>query len=110
MKNSLRRARSREDGAVDYTAIFAGKKRLWPSTYDLGYHNWRTGVTTVNDTDNFKTISNPRKGLVFVHKQDHRKIFTDPGFDNPGTNTTRVDISCPKYPQVVFFDHFCRKI
>lgn len=109
-QHSLRRARSREEGSVDYTAIFAGKKRLWPSPYDLGYQNWRTGVTKVNDTDNFKTISNPRKGLVFVHRQDHRKIYTDPSFDSPGTNTARVDISTEKYAHVVFFDHYCRKM
>lgn len=55
-EDSLRRARSEEDGATDWYGVFHHNKRLWPSMLDMSFYNWRTGDTATNNTENFKVI------------------------------------------------------
>lgn len=52
--NSIRRLQQQHPEATDWYAIFTHNKRLWPSTSDLGYYNWRSGYSVINDTENYK--------------------------------------------------------
>lgn len=107
---SLRMCRSREEHAIDWEAVFKGKKILWPTKKDLGYYNWKTGESLCNSTDNYKVISDPKIGLIFMNRHDRKTICPDPKLEKPGTNTTRTLISSPRYEHVVLYDHTLRKM
>ena len=109
-EDSLRRTRSREEGAVDWVAVFKGEKRLWPTLSDLGYYNWRTGFSKTNSTPNFKIICDPFKGLLFLNRHDRKIIQPDPKSSNSGYNTTRTIIKSKKYEQIVLFDHVLKRM
>lgn len=53
-EDSLKKYRSRVPTATDWHAVFCNEIYLKPTKYDLGYYNWRTGYSIVNDTHNFK--------------------------------------------------------
>lgn len=108
---SLRMSRSREEDAVDWTAVFKGKKHLWPTKKDLGYFNWKSGLSLSNNTENYKVISDPMQGLIFLNRHDRKVIYPDPNLDSPGTNTTRtLIINSPHYNHCVLYDHVLRKM
>ncbi|XP_063709026.1 cilia- and flagella-associated protein 299-like [Culicoides brevitarsis] len=108
---SLRMSRSRHEDAVDWGAVFKGKRHLWPSKKDLGYYNWKTGVSLLNDTENYKVISDPMQGLIFLNRHDRKVICPDPALETPGVNTTRtVILDSPRYNHCVLYDHVLRKM
>lgn len=107
-EQSLRNSRLNRDGCVDWYGIFHEGKRLWPTTGDLGYHNWRTNRSVVNSTDNYKTISDPIKGLSFICRHDRKIVLVDPTLDDPGSNTTRLVVDSDKYDHIVLYDHIVR--
>lgn len=108
---SLRRCRSKEEGSIDWEAVFKGKKHLWPTVRDLGYFNWKTGVSYSNDTTNYKIIADPTIGLLFRNMHDRKNINPDPRLRVPGENTTRIVVTgSNRYEQCVLFDHVSRKL
>lgn len=109
-KWSLKMCRSREEHAVDWEAVFKGKKTLWPSKRDLGYYNWKTGVSLSNNTDNYKVLSDPKSGLIFLNRHDRKTMCTDPILESPGSNTTRTLVESTRYPHVVLYDHTIRRM
>lgn len=108
---SLRMSHSREEDAIDWEAVFKGKKHLWPTSKDLGFYNWKTGLTASNNTDNYKVLSDPVRGLIFLNRHDRKIICPDPVLSSPGSNTTRtVIISSPRYDHCVLYDHVLRSM
>lgn len=108
---SLRMSRSREEDAIDWAAVFKGKRHLWPTKKDLGYFNWKSGVSLSNNTENYKVISDPMQGLIFLNRHDRKVICPDPGLTSPGTNTIKTLIlDSPRYQHCVLFDHVLRKM
>ncbi|XP_026472482.1 uncharacterized protein C4orf22 homolog [Ctenocephalides felis] len=92
----------------DWTDFFKGNKRLWPKTNDLGYYHWRVGRSTCNDTNNYKAIVDPHRGLLFQNRHDRLIICPDPSLPSPGSNTTRTRIFTDRYEHVVLYDHVVR--
>lgn len=108
---SLRMSRSREEDAVDWAAVFKGKKHLWPTKKDLGYFNWKSGVSLSNNTKNYKVISDPMQGLIFLNRHDRKVICPDPALVSPGTNTTRtIILNSLRYNHCILYDHVLRKM
>lgn len=108
---SLRMSRSREEDAVDWAAVFKGKKHLWPTKKDLGYFNWKSGVSLSNNTKNYKVISDPMQGLIFLNRHDRKVICPDPALVSPGTNTTRtIIVNSLRYNHCILYDHVLRKM
>lgn len=59
MTGAKKRTKNRvEQGVLIKFKIFyfwiVESKRLWPRATDLGYHHWRIGITTCNDSVNYK--------------------------------------------------------
>ncbi|KAJ6646105.1 Cilia- and flagella-associated protein [Pseudolycoriella hygida] len=67
-----------EEDSTDWCAIFKETERIKPKTNDLGYYNWSTGFSILNETKNFKAIADPIQGLIFESKHDRYLISTDP--------------------------------
>lgn len=108
---SLRMSRSREEDAVDWESVFRGKRHLWPTKKDLGYFNWKTGVSLCNNNENYKVISDPIQGLTFLNRHDRKIICPDPALSSPGTNTIRtVILNSNRYNHCVLYDHILRKM
>lgn len=108
---SLRMARMKAEDAVDWEMVFKGKKRLWPTTRDLGYYNWKTGVSYSNNTENYKVIADPNRGLTFLNRHDRKVICPDPSLVSAGVNTTKIVIlDSPRYEHCVIYDHVLRKM
>jgi hypothetical protein len=93
----------------DFRKIFLGYKRLMPKTTDLSYYNWDSQVTTIDDTANFRSDPNSKLGLQFRNLRDRKVINVNPEIADPGDGTTREEIQCDDYTQVVFFDHQTRR-
>ena len=89
-------------------AVFAGKRPLMPKAGDLSYYNWETQTSTSTPTPNFQVIADNEAGLLFKNKRDRKVINVDPKAQ-PGDNSARIEISDPKYLQVVLFDHITRR-
>lgn len=108
---SLRQSRRREEDSIDWEAVFQGRKRLWPTVKDLGFYDWRTGMSRSNNTDNFKVIADPHKGLTFLNRHDRKVICPDPNLISPGINTTStILINSARYNHCVLYDHVLRKM
>lgn len=115
-----------DEGATDWYEIFKETKRIKPKKNDLGfvlakiqcsfnahytdlarrYYNWNTGFSILNDTKNFKAISDPKQGLIFESKHDRCQILVDPLFKS--TQYTRTVLRCNSYDLVVLIDHVVR--
>lgn len=117
-----------EEGATDWVAIFKQSKRIWPKKTDLGYVlgqaniyedilitvqnyrsycNWRTGYSALNDSKNFKAITDPFCGLIFESRHDRQQLFTNP-LSDPGSGSTRTMVKSINYDHVVLFDNVVR--
>lgn len=117
-----------EEGAIDWCEIFEETKRLVPRKCDLGFvetttkralfkkllkiltfrfYNWGSGFSVLNDTKNFKSITDPNVGLIFESRHDRHQILVDP-HSKPGNGTTRTIVYSPHYDHVVLFDHVVR--
>lgn len=93
----------------DWTPFFQGKKGLWPNASDLAFYHWRMGRTVCNETPNFQPFIDPREGLAFKNLRDRSVVSINPGQPSPGTSTTRVNLKCDNYEQVVIYDHVVRR-
>jgi hypothetical protein len=93
----------------EFKPIFQKKKILMPKETDLSYYNWDTSKAFINDSPNFRTDANSDQGLLFRNKRDRKVICVNPESDNVGDDTTREEIECEQYTQVVFFDHLTRR-
>ena len=80
-----------------------------PKTTDLSYYNWDSQVTTIDDTANFRSDPHAKMGLQFRNLRDRKVINVNPEIADPGDGTTREEIECEDYTQVVFFDHQTRR-
>ena len=104
-------------GYIDYShrlkteqfeLYFDTKKRLMPKPTDLSYYNWESQTSSSNSTPNFQIISDSDTGLLFKNKRDRKVINVDPKA-NPGDNSTRTELDCDDYLQVVIYDHMTRR-
>lgn len=103
---------------------------MWPTRKDLGfvlcpiiiveskfkfeyfdslnsYFNWGTGYSCMNDTKNFRAITDPNLGLIFESKHDRQQILMDP-LSRCSRGTTRTEVETDNYDHVVLFDHVVR--
>ncbi|XP_037052324.1 cilia- and flagella-associated protein 299-like [Bradysia coprophila] len=96
-----------EDARIDWYAVFNYSKRVWPTKHDLGYFNWSTGYSCMNDSKHFKAITDPHLGLIFESRNDRHRILMDP-LAECSRGTTRTKIDTPNYAYVVLFDHVVR--
>lgn len=71
------------------------------------YYNWRTGYSILNDSQNFKAITDPIRGLIFESRNDRQQIFID-AFGDVGSGSTRTVVKSEYYDHVVLFDHAVR--
>ncbi|XP_066514245.1 cilia- and flagella-associated protein 299-like [Hoplias malabaricus] len=92
----------------DFEPYFSGKKRLLPRLTDLSFYNWKTQVSTSNDTANYQVITDNPAGLLFKNKIDRKTLNVDPKV-SPGDNSTRSPLHSDLYIQVVIYDHFTRE-
>uniref|UniRef100_A0A336KQS2 Cilia- and flagella-associated protein 299 n=1 Tax=Culicoides sonorensis TaxID=179676 RepID=A0A336KQS2_CULSO len=107
---SLKNARNRKENCIDWEAVFKGNKHLWPTVNDLGFYNWKTGISVSNNSDNYKFLCDPVRGLIFINQHDGEEISPDPTLPSPGTNTTRTLIlDSPNYSHCVLYDHVLKK-
>ena len=110
--------------------MFLGKRRLLPRSTDLwcvppalasgaagrgasplrrgSFYNWETQVSKSNSTGNYDVLTDKAPGLLFKNKRDRKVVNVDPRAD-PGDNTTRTELQCEEYIQVVFYDHITRR-
>ena len=93
----------------DFKAIYIGKKTIMPKTTDLSYYNWEAQNCLISDSPNFRVDSTKEVGLLFRNKRDRKVIDVNPDSASPGDGTTREEIQCDEYTQVVFFDHVTRR-
>ncbi|KAI3379001.1 hypothetical protein SNEBB_008820 [Seison nebaliae] len=93
----------------DFEPIFLGKRRLLPKPTDLSFYNWESHLSTSIPTSNYQIICESSRGLLFKNKRDRKIINVDPRATNPGDNTTRFELTCPRYIQSVFYDHVTRR-
>jgi len=93
----------------DFENYFSGKRRLLPRSTDLSFYNWETQTTTSNPTPNYQVIAENATGLLFKNKRDRKIVNVDPKAATPGDNSTRTQISCRNYIQVVIYDHITRR-
>lgn len=93
----------------DFKKIFMKKKLLLPKISDLSFYNWDSGQTHLNDSANFRSDPHPKFGLQFRNLRDRKMINVNPEIAEPGDGTTREEIICEEYTQVVFFDHQTRR-
>lgn len=116
-----------EEGSTDWIQIFKGTKKLRPKTSDLGYeltnyylfcentsfnmncryYNWQTGLSFMNDSNNFKAITDPVRGLIFECRHDRQQLFIDPSGE-AGSGSTRTVVKSNHDNHVVLFDHVIR--
>lgn len=71
------------------------------------YYNWSAGFSILNDSKNFKAISDPRQGLIFESKCDRHQILTDP-LQKLRDGNTRTVVESSNYDHVTLFDHIVR--
>lgn len=93
---------------TDWYAVFHENRRLWPTPSDLGYYNWRSGQSVINDTENYKAITDPIDGLIFISRHDRKHIRVDPSLESPGNCTTRTLVRSDRYDHIVLYDHVVR--
>ena len=93
----------------DFKHIFMKKKQLQLMPTDLSYYNWEGQACSINDSPNFRVDANSDAGLLFRNKRDRKVIYVNPELEDPGDGTTRQEIECDEYTQVVFFDHTTRR-
>ncbi|XP_068992201.1 cilia- and flagella-associated protein 299-like [Neodiprion pinetum] len=93
----------------DWTPFFQGKRKLLPLESDLAFYHWRMGKTVCNETPNFHPFIDPKQGLVLKNLHDRSIISIDPDGPSPTISTTRVNVKCDGYEQVVFYDHVVRR-
>ncbi|XP_011863241.1 PREDICTED: uncharacterized protein C4orf22 homolog [Vollenhovia emeryi] len=92
----------------DWLPYYRGERRLSPLKRDLAYHHWRMGRTCFNDTRNYVSIVDPKRGLLLKNIHDRQVITVDPAAASPGVQTTRVRVHCPFYEHVILYDHVIR--
>jgi len=93
----------------DFRKIFMKKKLLLPRNTDLSFFNWDTNIALINDSANFRSDPHAKLGLQFRNLRDRKVINVNPEISDPGDGTTREEIICEEYTQVVFFDHQTRR-
>ena len=57
---------------------------------------------------NYDVITDKHPGLLFKNKRDRKQVNVDPRCD-PGDNTSRTELQCDDYIQVVFYDRVARR-
>ena len=89
----------------NFNEIFSGNKSFQLKKGDLSYFDWTTGHAEMNDSPNFRVQAEGKEGLLFRNKRDRKMINVNPAEKEPGDFTTRKEIECDEFTQVVFFDH-----
>jgi len=93
----------------DFRPIFMKKKTIVPKQTDLSFYNWEASVCVINNSPNFRSEANSAEGITFRNKRDRKVINVNPEVDIPGDGTSREEVECDDYTQVVFFDHMTRR-
>uniref|UniRef100_A0A182P7P7 Cilia- and flagella-associated protein 299 n=1 Tax=Anopheles epiroticus TaxID=199890 RepID=A0A182P7P7_9DIPT len=108
-EDALRRVLQDQQYAIDWKAIFAEEKVLYPTPADLLYYNTKTGRNIRNNTRNYQILCDPHQGVIFRNMYDRKDIFPNPLAVTHGTNTKREVVESDLYEQVVLYDHVVRK-
>lgn len=61
----------------------------------------------MNNTKNFKAVTDPNLGLIFESRHDRQHILMDP-LAKCSRGTTRTEVHSSNYDHVVLFDHVVR--
>lgn len=88
----------------DWKPYFESSKTLIPRKSDLSYYNWKTGTSILNQSPNFKPISDGESGLVFQNIHDDNFITVHPALTLE-SNPARVAINSEMYGDVVLYDY-----
>lgn len=88
----------------DWYPYFNGSKKLFPKKSDLSYYNWRTRLTIVNDSPNYKPVVEKKSGFAFKNLHDSTIVTIDNNSE-PDLGTTRTKIRNTLYGCIVLFDH-----
>lgn len=88
----------------DWYLYFNGSKKLFPKKTDLSYYNWRTRLTIVNDSPNYKPVVEKKSGFAFKNLHDSTVVTVDNNSE-PDPGTTRTKIRSALYGYAVLFDH-----
>ncbi|XP_058464991.1 cilia- and flagella-associated protein 299-like [Malaya genurostris] len=108
-EQALRRTNKDKENALDWKAIFKEERTLYPTKIDLSYYNSKTDRIFKRNSRNYIVICDPIKGIIFRNIYDRKDILPDPIGGYFGTNTTRTEIECDVYEQVVLYDHVQRR-
>ena len=93
----------------NFDDYFNQTRKLLPKPNDLSFYNWDTHTCTATSSGNFQVIAEGPQGILFKNKRDRKTVSVDPKDENPGDNTTRVEIVSPEYAQLVIYDHIIRR-
>ena len=93
---------------TNFEQVFDRKKTLMPIPKDLSYFNWETMNSVVNDSPNWRVITDDERGILFKNTRDGKIIDVDPKAKS-GDNTTRFDVKTDEYYHVVLYDHLTRR-
>ena len=93
----------------DFKPYFMKKKPLIPRQTDLSFYNWEASICVLNNSPNFRSDANSAEGIQIRNNRDRKVINVNPEAIVPGDGTSREEIQCDDYTQVVFFDHMTRR-
>ncbi|KAH8321255.1 hypothetical protein KR059_008932, partial [Drosophila kikkawai] len=107
LEQSIRRFREGDPTSHSWSNILAGNRRLQPNSQDLSFIAWKNGRVFYNDTDNYKVIPDPVRGLCFSFKGDGAMIYIEKKIteDHPSC----LFIESPMHGSAVIYDHRIRR-
>ena len=94
---------------TDWAGVFSERCMLLPKPWDLSYFDWHTKQIRYNHTDNYIVMNDHERGLIFMHKGDHKHICVDKSVAEFSKNCTRSMYYSKRYGYVTFLDHIIRK-
>ncbi|XP_050310313.1 cilia- and flagella-associated protein 299-like [Anthonomus grandis grandis] len=92
----------------DWHSFFTKNVPIHPDKHDLGYYDWKGGITTTKSSLYFKALMSKTKGLMFQHKFDRTLIIPDPNSVKLNQGTTRSKHKSKMYNVFVLIDHIVR--
>ncbi|XP_030384557.1 cilia- and flagella-associated protein 299 isoform X2 [Scaptodrosophila lebanonensis] len=111
LEQSLRESRMKKSHCFDWRAIFEGKAKLMPRRRDISYRDWYKNAVSNNGSDNFSPVEEGAHSLLVKHRGDHKFICINAGCECPNSQNARRSMYNSRiYGQVIFFDHYIRRI
>ncbi|KAH8282354.1 hypothetical protein KR054_006981, partial [Drosophila jambulina] len=104
---SIHRFKNGDTRTHPWSDILAGKRRLQPSRQDLSFMSWKSGRVFYNESDNYKVIPDPVKGLCFKYKGDGTLIYIEKKIADEHPACSYIE--SPKHGSAVIYDHRIRR-